>query len=133
MVDKTPKQLHDEKVQAVQAALQMILDIATQQNIPNNKGKLQGKGPNKLVVLIEIGPAQFGENVLCTKVTDRVRIWKIEFGEQTKSVIDSVQFNDTGHQAGGRIHFDRPSINCIEEANNLTALIEQVTDWKIVK
>lgn len=129
MEEKTAMQEHQERVNAIQAALNEILKVAGHSGISFG-GKLTGKDSNKSVVMMVIrNPTTENEASVTVTRAKPAANWIVEYNNATNAVLDTTVFKD-GVRQQGKIHFTRPELSCIEGANNLLNLIQQVHEWK---
>ncbi len=135
MDEKTQKQVHQERLDAVQKVLDYLLNIAADAHLTEGKHMI-GKD-DKVVVTCYLWPMgtrvrnQYFDRGTGIMVTSKNDMYAIEFDSNTKKVIDTTEFHGETKGAG-RIHFTYPGLgNTVIEAEKLLVLISNVHEWNL--
>ena len=123
---KTNKQVHDEKVEAINSLLQTIKIIAEQFDIQNG-GILQGLTTG-LTLSIN---STFAKNILEARIalSDNSHFWSVKYHPETFTVLDTAEFDIEGKRTGDGQIFFRTDKNFLTAIFDVTDEIKQVKNW----
>lgn len=135
MEEKTARQVHQERHQAVQKVLDSLLAVVHDTGITEGR-HLNGKD-DRIVVTMTIWPKgsrvrnlyfESGPGIMVTH--GKNDLYAIEYDADTFDVVDTTIF-DGEVKGAGRIHFTYPGLgNTIGEAAKLATLIKSVK-WNL--
>ncbi len=135
MDEKTPRQVHQERLDAVQKVLDYLLKIAEAARLTEGK-HMTGKD-DKVVVTCSMWPQgtrvqnQYFDSGIGLLVTSKHDTYAIEYDPTRKKVIDTTVFSGETKGAG-RIHFTYPGLgNTIGEAAKLLTIVHNVHEWHL--
>ena len=123
---KTNKQVHDERVTAINMLLQTIKVIAVEFEIQNG-GTLQGLTTG-LILSIN---STFAENIREARIalSDDSRFWSIKYHTESFQVLDTVKFDEKERLTGeGKIYI-RTDQSQLTAAQDAASELSKVKNW----